>query len=138
MFQRYTSGGCKKGTKDKIGRVSNCLLTSFSLFCCYAGLPEGVSKGVRIPCVSVFIALRDTCVAGVTMTKGQAKYTCIYGSESILHIIYIHIIQIDHHGSFMRHPSLVPSHASYSFAITPSPDSFTSPPFGRSRITPRS
>jgi hypothetical protein len=103
------------------------LLTTYLLVLLLRRFAGGGYKGVRIDCVSVYIALRDTCVAGVTMTKGQAKYTCIYGSKITYTSYYIHIIQIDHHGSFMRHPSLVPSHPPYSFT---SP-LFRPPPYGR-------
>jgi hypothetical protein len=106
----------------------------------------GGYKGVRILYVCLYQdqdALRDTCIkeALLASLNPRAKHNIhVFTAARLhtLHIVYIHIIQIDHHGSFMRHPSLVPSHASYSFAITPSPDSFTSPPFGRSRTTPRS
>jgi hypothetical protein len=78
----------------------------------------GGYKGVRILYVCLYQdqdALRDTCIkeALLASLNPRAKHNIhVFTAARLhtLHIVYIHIIQIDHHGSFMRHPSLVPSH----------------------------
>jgi len=110
-----TSVKKKEETKERIRRVSSCLLTYLLvlLLCRFAG---GGYKGVRIlmcVCIRTRDALRDTCikggVAGVTINKGQAY---LRQQDYTTHYIYSH--HTDRPSRFILETSLL-----ISFASTP-------------------
>jgi hypothetical protein len=130
MFQRYTSGVCKKGTKDKIGRVSSCLL--LSLFCYYAGLPEGVYKGVRIlMCVCIRIRTHYGIHALLSSLYPRAKHDIhVFTAARLHYTLYSH--HTDRSSRFIHEPSLSGSFASPPCSFTSNP--FASSPFGQSGL----